>query len=108
MKQNLKLIRGDDTCLELDIKTGEQPYDLSGIDRADLHVKSKNRAVIKLSTTDDSIVIDNGKMYLNFASAATQGLTFRTADYDLQIIKDGKIKTIMYGMIELQHDITII
>lgn len=108
MKQNLKLIRGDDTCLELDIKTGEQPYDLSGVDRADLHVKSKNRVVVKLSTTDGSIVIDKGKMYLKFAHQDTQNLRFRTADYDLQIVKNGKIKTIMYGMIELQHDITII
>lgn len=108
MKQNIKLIRGDDVCLELDIRTGEQPYDLSGVDRADLHVKSKNRVVVKLSTTDDSIVIDNGKMYLKFASNATQDLRFRTADYDLQIVKNGKIKTIMHGMIELQHDITII
>lgn len=108
MKQNIKLIRGDDVCLELDIRTGEQPYDLSGIGRADLHIKSKNRVVVKLSTTDGSIVIDKGKMYLKFASNATQNLRFRTADYDLQIIKSGKIKTIMHGMIELQHDITVI
>lgn len=108
MKQNLKLIRGDDTCLELTAHIGEQPYDLSGIDRADLHVKSKNRVVVKLSTTNGSIVIENNKMYLKFSHGDTQDLRFRTADYDLQIVKNGRIKTIMYGMVELQHDITII
>ncbi|ANB90878.1 hypothetical protein MOVS_01450 [Moraxella ovis] len=108
MKQNIKLIRGDGTCFEVVAVMGEQAYDLSVIDRADLHVKHKHKTVIRLSTTDGSIVVDEGKMYLNFASDATQGLNFKLADYDLQIIKDGKIKTIMYGMVELQHDITII
>lgn len=108
MKHNIKLIRGDDTCFEVVAAMGEQAYDLSDIDRADLHVKHKHKTVIRLSTTDGSIVVDEGKMYLKFSSAATQGLNFKLADYDLQIVKNGKIKTIMYGMIELQHDITII
>lgn len=106
MKKNLKIIRGDDTSIALTIKQGEQMVDLSNIEKIDLHAKAKNKVVLTLSSDDGSIEKINNKIILNFAHHHTAKARWDFADYDVQIIKNSKIKTIMYGTIELQHDIT--
>lgn len=101
-KHNLKLIRGDDTSLIVRV----DGYDLSGIDRVDLQVKVKNQTVISLSSRDHSIAIDGNRIILHFSHEMTQRARWTQGDYDLQLIKQSKIRTIMGGRIDLIHDIT--
>lgn len=106
MKHNLKIIRGDDTTMSVRLVQNDAPLSLSDLERADLHVKVKGKTVISLSTTDGTIEHDDERMLLHFTHDATKRLTFTSADYDLQLIKSAKVKTVMYGRIDLQHDIT--
>lgn len=106
MKQNLKLIRGDDTTLTMRLKQNNEPYLLDGVSRIDLHAKVKGKTMLELSTADGTIEHDGERILLHFTHALTAAAKWLTADYDVQLINHGKIKTVMYGRIDLQHDIT--
>lgn len=102
MKQNLKIIRGDDTTLTVRVRQNDAPLDIT---KADLHAKVKGKLVLALSSDDGTIEIGE-RLLLHFTHALTDGAKWASADYDLQVISNGKVKTVMYGRLDMQHDIT--
>lgn len=101
-RHNINLYRGDDISIALTVKG----YDLQGVERIDLHAKNRGKVVLSLSTTDNSIEIIGERVLLHFAHHHTDKATYTDANYDLQVIKAGKIRTLMAGEIRLTHDIT--
>lgn len=106
MKKNLKIIRADDTAIRLKLTQNNEPYSLDGVERVDLHAKAKGKLVLQLSSTDDTILVQGNEIVLNFTHAKTAKARWQYADYDVQIVRNGKVKTILFGEIELQHDMT--
>ncbi|MGX2968816.1 hypothetical protein ACWIVU_00585 [Ursidibacter arcticus] len=110
----IKLKRGDDEEYQVNVvqsDSGEEsPFDLSQVERVDLHAKVNGKLVLSLSTTDGSIEFINrtsGVLLLNFSHQLTENAEWQTAEYDLQLIdRNDKRKTPLSGRIELSHDIT--
>lgn len=111
----IKLIRGDDEQIEVQIQQQAEdgslsPFDLTNIARADLHANAQGDIVLRLSTEDGTIEWLNrtsGQMLLNFHHALTENERWQVADYDLQLIDNqGRRKTVLTNRIELLHDIT--
>lgn len=111
----LKLYRGDDAVHLLTLTQNGTPYDTSTIDRLDLHGvvegsfggKSKPKTVINLSSDDGIQIIGKGRILLKFPHRLTKDVTWQHANFDLQAtLKDGRIKTLVQGIIALTHDKT--
>lgn len=101
----IRLIRGDDTDVMIRLQQDNAPYDLSQITRIDLHAKANGKPVIVLSTTDGSIEIAE-QIVLHIDRAMTLGAMWQQAKYDLQLTIGTKVQTVLFGVIELVHDIT--
>lgn len=106
--QKLELIRGDDHSIRLLVLNPDKtPVDLSSAE-FDLHAKTddSDNPVIQLSTSDGTIETASGRIVLHFAHDTTKDADWESANYDLQMRKDGKRKTILQGKIKLIHDYT--
>ncbi|PVX40515.1 hypothetical protein C8D76_10388 [Pasteurella langaaensis DSM 22999] len=110
MKLSIRLKRGDDESRLLTLCNQDgSPFDLSDLERADLHAVAKSKEIVlSLSTTDKSIeILEQGQMLLTIHHSLTENQQWKIADYDLQLkFTDGRIKTIIEGQITLVHDVT--
>ncbi|MFZ7188081.1 hypothetical protein ACLSY8_09160 [Avibacterium avium] len=103
---NLEIYRGDDTTFCLRLTQGKQPFDAIGASFA-LQIKPTNGEGVRLSSEDGQIALFNAStLLLHFSHQLTQDWMFREARYDLQMTKEGKVKTLLRGKILLTHDIT--
>lgn len=103
IKKNIKIYRGDDEAILVSV-TG---VDLQEVAQVDLHAVADKKAVLKLSTLDDTISITDEGILLDFKHETHKDVEVKKADYDLQLtFKSGRIKTILLGVIEFTHDFT--
>ncbi|UNU74092.1 hypothetical protein LU293_04140 [Moraxella nasovis] len=110
-KIKLSLYRGDDIAKRFRFTQGDAPYDTSQIARLDLQAytetKTKRTQVLSLSSDDGIFIVDTGVIIVNFSHDMTDNATWSMAKYDLQAtMKDGRIKTLVQGVISLTHDMT--
>lgn len=85
---------------------GGEPFDLSAVSRIDLHAKAQGKIVLKLSSVDGSIEVVQGKIILHISHALTAGEKWSIAEYDMQLINNGRVQTVLQGSINMTHDIT--
>lgn len=107
-KEKLEFVRGDDQSFRLLILNPDKtPADLINA-TFDLHARidDKDEPVIQLSSENGSIQVATGRLVLHFSHEMTKEVTWETADYDLQMRKDGKRRTILQGKIKLIPDQT--
>ena len=111
-RADIEIKRGDSEEKIITFKKGGQPFDLSVVERIDMHVKSDGKVLIKLSTKDNSIrVLDasQGQILLNITPILTATKKFDLGDYDIQFIYASKrIKTVLEGSFILNSDVTYI
>ena len=109
---DLNIKRGDSEEKLITFKKGGKPFDLSVIQRIDMHVKVNGKPVIKLSSKDNSIHILNatqGEIVLNITPILTETKKFEDGEYDIQFIfANGRIKTVLEGNFILDADVTYI
>ncbi|MFZ7109582.1 hypothetical protein ACLSZW_05370 [Avibacterium avium] len=105
-QQDFELYRGDDTLFKLSFAQGEQPYLIEGGELT-MDIVPMGGKIVRMSAQDNSIIVlDESHILLNFYHDLTKDWTWKKADYDLQLTKDGKVKTLMRGKMHLTHDIT--
>lgn len=107
-KEKLEFVRGDDRSFRLLVLNPDStPADLSHT-TFDLHARLDDQAepVIQLYSQNGSIEVADGRIVLHFAHELTRDAEWETADYDLQMRKAGKRRTILQGKIKLIHDKT--
>lgn len=105
-QEDLSLYRGDDTIIKVTFTTqaGEFPI---GDSLIEMEISPNQGQSIRLSSDNGLITkLDTNSILLHFDHALTQNLTWKKADYDLQITQKGKVKTLMRGKVFLTHDIT--
>lgn len=104
--------RGDSEEKLIRFKKGGAPFDLSVVERIDMHVKVDSKVVLKISTSDNSIrILDRagGEILLNIKPELTALKKFSTGEYDVQFIYASKrIKTVLEGDFILASDVTYI
>lgn len=109
---DIEIKRGDSEEKIVTFKKGGAPFDLSVVERIDMHVKSDEKVVIKLSTKDNSIRVLNalkGQILLNITPILTATKKFELGSYDIQFIYASKrIKTVLEGNFILNSDVTYI
>lgn len=103
------IYRGDDRAVPFDIFTVEDDketaFDLSN-HQIDLWAVPKKGQAIKLSTTDDSITVQENTLVCNFSHDLTKDIKWDEASYDCQIIIAGKYKTMFRGILTIEPDVT--
>lgn len=108
---NIHLNRGDDETklIEL-ILDNNKPYDVSQVERVDMHVKVGDLLVLEFSSLKKGLSIPNpptGQIILDVTSDMTQDMQWSSGNYDMQLTyKDGRVRTIFGGILILKHDIT--
>ncbi|WGE32606.1 hypothetical protein NYR60_03065 [Actinobacillus genomosp. 2] len=108
-KQKLKLKRGDDHSFRLTFKQNGAFFNLSQVARIDLQAIYRSTVVLNISTESGLIEkLSDNSILLNIPHTLTENDQWVQAQYDLQFtFRDGKVRTVMEGNIELSHDITI-
>lgn len=87
------------------------PYDITGC-AARMQIRQRRGAVVAAAatTTNGGIVFDNpttGKMVITFTDELTQSLTFKRAQYDLELaFPSGDVLRILEGKITVSPNIT--
>lgn len=105
-QEDLSLYRGDDTTIKVAFTTNEGDF-LLGDGLLEMEIRPQIGQGVRLSSADGGIALFNANtVLLNFTHNLTQNWSWKKADYDLQLTKDGKVKTLMRGKVYLTHDIT--
>lgn len=101
---DFEIYRGDTTHFKLKVNG----VDLSTIDRIDLHaVNKQNEHKIELSTTDNSILVEDNSIYLLFNPEKHKNVFTEKWNYDLQLtFNNSVVKTILKGKIKVEFDYT--
>lgn len=103
------IYRGDDRTVSFDIFTvaddTETPFDLAN-HQIDLWATPEKGNTLKLSTTNNSITIQDNTLICHFSHDLTKNIKWETAQYDCQIIIDGKYKTMFRGTLTIDPDVT--
>ncbi|MFZ7222740.1 hypothetical protein [Avibacterium avium] len=103
---NLDIYRGDDTEFQITFNTEDAPFSVAGGEFA-MQIKPTNGEGVLLTSLDGAIsLLDEHRVIIAFSHALTRDWGFREAKYDLQMTKEGKVKTLCRGKILLTHDIT--
>ncbi|MFZ7141541.1 hypothetical protein ACLSY0_00035 [Avibacterium avium] len=103
---NLDIYRGDDTAFQITFNGEDAPFSVSGGEFA-MQIKPTNGEGALLTSLDGTISqLDENSVIITFSHALTKDWSFREAKYDLQMTKNGKVKTLCRGKILLTHDIT--
>ncbi len=100
--QNLTLYRGDTHIFEIEL-TDESgsPVELVGTSVAAL-VQPKGGGM----AVSPDVAVVGSVIVLTFAPHHTQGSTWRSAEYDVQLTQGDVVTTILRGRIELIRDVT--
>lgn len=103
------IYRGDDRTVPFDIFTvdddTETPFAL-GNHQIDLWAVPEKGKPLKLSTTDNSITVQENTLFCHFSHDLTKDIKWDSASYDCQIIIDGKYKTMFKGTLIIDPDVT--
>lgn len=103
------IYRGDDRTVPFDIFTvsenTETPFALKD-HQIDLWATPEKGATLKLSTSNNSITVEENTLSCHFSHELTKDIKWETAIYDCQIIIDGKYKTMFRGTLTIDPDVT--
>ena len=105
---DLEMVRGDDDGWTFEI-TNEQGDPLDFTDcRFNLHIQPEKKGnIIKLSSDSGEIKVRSNYIDVVVAHDKTDGVSWTTGKWDLQCTdKNGKLKTLCGGSLELTHDVT--
>jgi len=110
--QNIELIRGDDEDIDVVVSDSNG----EAVDLEDVEIRFTVRedfddeeAVIELSSEDDAITIvdpEAGTFIIHIATEITSELEIRNYVYDIEVVIDGKKKTIASGVVSVYADVT--
>jgi hypothetical protein len=103
------IYRGDDRTVPFDIFTvdGDTETPFSLINRQiDLWAAPERGVALKLSTSDNSITVQDNTLLCHFSHELTKDIKWESAVYDCQIIIDGKYKTMFRGELTVVLDVT--
>ena len=101
--ENLKMIRGDTLAFgfELDGVT-----EVDGVHFSVKKTKHEDEYILQKTLNNGVEQIEDGKYSVRVAPSDTHNLEVGTYYYDLQIMCNGDIFTVLYGTLEIEADIT--
>ncbi|MCK3654204.1 hypothetical protein A4G19_15835 [Pasteurellaceae bacterium Macca] len=113
-RKNIQLKQGGDISLVVKLRQRNEegveiPFDLTQVERLDLHAVSRGERVLALSSVAQNIEIsdrEQGVLVLHFSARSTQEAGWLEAEYDLQMMIAGKVRTVLEGAIQLSPDVT--
>jgi hypothetical protein len=113
-------VEGDDIVIPFTLRQGGAPYDLSAVTKVWFTVKSNEndtdeKAKIRLNSDDNPTQVTYGgtnpgpgKILVWALSGETAGLAaYKTLTYDIQVLQDSLILTLVRGPLKLAHEVTL-